>query len=109
MRKTLLASVCCCLILSACKKSPVACIEVDNDVVTTGTAVTFRTCSKKALSYQWYMTGPTGAPENDKAWSEIEFSNTFTVAGSYTVSLTAYQKYSWLGESNTTETIITVN
>lgn len=74
-----------------------------------GTPVTFTSCSEKALSYTWFMNGPAGAPENDLGWSEEEFSRTFSVAGTYEVTLTAYEKFSWLGDADSTSTTIIVN
>ena len=93
----------------SCKKPPIACIEVDNTSASTGVNVTFTSCSEKSLSYEWYMSGPVGAPENSMGWSDPEFSHAFTLPGTYTVSLTAYADFSWLGESSTTETTIVIN
>jgi hypothetical protein len=107
MRKALIAAVFAGAILFSCNKPPKPCIEVSDDVAAVGTPVTFTSCSKRALSYEWFITGPAGAPENTKGWSEIQFVNTFTVPGTYTIELTAYKKFSWLGESATaTETLV---
>lgn len=95
-------------LMLSCNKPPTACIEVDQTTVSVGTTVTLKSCSKKALSYEWFMSGPAGAPENTKGWSDELITNTFTVAGNYTVTLTAYKRYSFLGESSTAETTITV-
>lgn len=95
--------------LVACNKPPKACINTDATNVSVGTPVTFTSCSEKALSYTWFMNGPAGAPENDLGWSEEEFSRTFSVAGTYEVTLTAYEKFSWLGDADSTSTTIIVN
>lgn len=89
------------LVFTSCNKMPVACIEAPS-TANVGTPVTFRSCSEKNLSQDWFMSGPNGAPENTMGWSDIEFTHTFTVPGSYTVTLNAYSKFSFLGEVNTT-------
>lgn len=55
------------------------------------------------------MQGPGGAPENNLMWSEEVIEITFSVAGTYTVNLEAYEKFSWLGQMGSTSTTITVN
>lgn len=94
---------------SSCKKTPEACIEMSTTVAPVGQEVIFTSCSKKALSYEWYMTGPDGAIENDLGWADAEFSHAFSTTGTYTISLTAYRDFSWLGESAMTETTIIIN
>jgi hypothetical protein len=106
--RILFAIIFLCFILVGCNKPPTACIEIDQTTVTPGTTVTLTSCSKKALSYEWFMSGPAGAPENTKGWSDEVITNAFTVPGTYTVSLTAYKRYSFLGESSTAEATITV-
>lgn len=96
-------------VLSGCKKPPVACMELSSNNVSVGTTVEFTSCSKKALSYEWFITGPAGAPENSKGWSDEYFTNTFTVSGKYTVTLTAYEDFSFLGRSTTITGTISVN
>lgn len=54
------------------------------------------------------MSGPAGAPENTKGWSDEVITNVFTVPGTYTVTLTAYKKFSFLGESATAEATLTI-
>jgi len=52
------------------------------------------------------MSGPAGAPENTMGWSDAQFTHTFTVTGTYIVTLKAYSKFSFMGEmSETTQTI----
>lgn len=86
-----------------------ACIETDSNSASVGTPITFTSCSKQALSFEWFMTGPSGAPENAQGWSEEIFVHSFTVPGTYLVELTAYKRYSWVGEKSTTTTTITIN
>lgn len=54
------------------------------------------------------MSGPEGAPENDMAWSDIQFTHTFTIPGTYIVTLNAYSKFSFLGDVSTTTQTITI-
>ncbi|MEZ4936870.1 MAG: hypothetical protein R2799_04685 [Crocinitomicaceae bacterium] len=93
----------------SCKKQPVACMELSTETASVGQAVTFTTCSENALSYDWYFVGPVGAPENDLGYSEITFDHAFSTAGTYTVVHVAFQKFSFLGESDTTTQVITIN
>lgn len=97
------------LLFASCKKEPVACIDMSTEVANAGDIVTFYTCSEKALSYHWTFEGPVGAPENQLEYSELQFNHIFNTPGTYTIRLTAYRNYSWLGESNSTERIITIN
>jgi len=109
MRATILAILLLSLGVSSCKKTPEPCIEMSTSVAPTGQDVIFTSCSEKALSYEWFMTGPTGAPENNLGWSDPQFTHSFTVPGTYTISLTAYEDFSWLGEYASTETTIVIN
>lgn len=94
----------------SCNKPPEACIEIDNTSPTTGTPVRFSaSCSKRSLSYIWEIDGPASAPENTMFWGEEVFDWTFSVPGTYTVSLEVYEKFSWNGEMGSTTTQITVN
>jgi PKD repeat protein len=95
--------------LSSCDKSPVACISMDQASVSVGTPIQFTSCSEKSLSYVWSFEGPAGAPENSLQWAETTFSRAFTISGTYTVTLTAYQKYSWVGESSVATETVTIN
>jgi hypothetical protein len=97
------------LLFQSCNKPVEACIDIDTTSAPVGTAITFTSCSKKALSFEWFMTGPTGAPENTKGWSEEIFVHSFTVPGTYIIELTAYKRYSWIGEKSTTTATITIN
>lgn len=92
----------------SCNKPPEACIEVDNTTVTIGAPITFTSCSKRALSQDWFMEGPDGAPENEMGWSDAQFTHSFTVSGTYTVILNAYSKFSFLGDVHSATTTITV-
>lgn len=94
---------------TSCKKEPVACMETSSESATVGQPVTFSTCSENALSYDWFFEGPVGAVENDLGYSEITFDHSFSVSGTYTVYHVAFNKFSFLGESDTTSKVITVN
>ena len=74
-----------------------------------GTEMTFTSCSEEALSFAWYFSGPAGAPENDMGWSEPIFHHAFSVPGTYTVELTAYERYSFVGDQAVTTATFTVN
>jgi len=50
------------------------------------------------LSLAWFFEGPAGAPENDVASSDIEFSQAFSQTGVYKVKLYAYREFSFMGE-----------
>ncbi len=89
------------LTLTGCKKAPIACLELSQSQITVGETIEFSSCSENALSYEWFIVGPEGAPENDKGWSDPMFMNTFTVPGAYTVTLNAYSKFSFLGDVST--------
>ncbi|MCG8576435.1 MAG: PKD domain-containing protein [Flavobacteriales bacterium] len=108
MRIALLASFLLLLFATSCKKTPEPCIETDQTAVGVGTEITFTSCSEKSLSYIWEISGPEGAPENEMGWSDIQFSHAFTVPGTYTVTLTAYEDFSFLGESASTEVTIVI-
>lgn len=97
------------LLMTSCKKNPEACMEVSSTNVTVGEEVTFTSCSKDALSYDWYFVGPVGAPENNIGNSEITFTHQFSTSGTYTVKHVAFEKFSFLGKSDTTETVVVVN
>lgn len=97
------------LLLLGCKKPPTACMELSSTSVGVGEMVEFTSCSKKALSYEWFISGPVGAPENSLGWSDVYFTHSFTQTGTYTISLTAYENFSFLGRSNTIEETIVVH
>jgi len=94
--------------LTACNKPPEACIETDMETASVGAPVTFSSCSKRALSQDWFMTGPAGAPENTMGWSDASFTHSFTVAGTYEIRLNAYSKFSFMGDVNTATQSFTV-
>ena len=96
------------LLAYSCNKPPEACIEIDNTSPTVGETVTFSSCSKRTLSFIWSFEGPTGAPENSIGSSDESFQMDFSVPGSYTVTLEAYKKFSFLGEMNATSENFTV-
>lgn len=95
--------------LFSCKKEVTACIDLDGYTYNTGIPVTFTSCSKNELSYDWRMTGPEGAPENTRGWSDPVITNTFTVPGAYKVTLNTYSKFSLLGESASVTLDFTIN
>lgn len=68
----------------------------------------FTSCSKHTLSQDWFMSGPAGAPENTMGWSDAHFTHTFTMAGTYVVTLNAYSKFSFMGDVSTTTQTITI-
>lgn len=88
--------------VQSCNRPPEACIEISSNSAAVNTPITFKSCSKRALSQDWYFSGPANAPENDSAYSDLEFSHAFTVPGNYTVTLNAYSKFSFLGDVNST-------
>ena len=97
------------LVSLGCKKVPEACMELSANSVSTGTPLEFSSCSKKALSFEWFMSGPEGAPENNMGWSDPNFSHSFSVPGSYTITLNAYYDFSFMGEMSTVQETISVN
>jgi plastocyanin len=97
------------ILFLACNRPPEACIDNAQTSVAAGTPVTFTSCSKRTLSQDWYIDGPVGAPEDTMAWSDAQFTHTFTVPGSYTVTLNAYSKFSFLGDVSTTTQSVTIN
>ena len=85
-----------------CNRPPKPCIEMDQSTVSVGIPVTFTSCSKRALSYEWFMDGPPTAPENSMGWSDEMIINSFTVPGTYTITLNVYSKFGFIGEMATT-------
>lgn len=79
-------------------------MELSQESVGAGTPIEFVSCSEHALSWEWFIEGPDGAPENDLGWSDESFSRAFSVPGSYTVTLNAYEEFSFLGRVSTTTT-----
>lgn len=84
-------------------------MEISSTSASVGQVVEFTSCSKKALSYEWFISGPAAAPENDLGWSDPYFTNTFSVSGTYTISLTAYENFSFLGRRTTIEKTLIIN
>ncbi len=109
MKKIIFFSLLSVLSLGSCKKELTSCIEMDSSSISSGQTINFTSCSENELSYDWRISGPVGAPENDKGWSDRVFSNTFTVPGSYTVTLNTYSKFSLLGENKTSSANFSVN
>jgi len=97
------------LFLVGCKKPTEACMELSTTSTSVGTPIEFTSCSENALSYEWFIEGPVDAPENEMGWSDPYFSNTFTVSGSYVITLHAYSNFSFLGERSTIEQSFSVN
>jgi len=96
-------------LLFSCKKDVTACIDLEGYSYNTGVPVTFTSCSKNELSYDWRMTGPDGAPENSKGWSDRIITNIFTVPGAYQITLNTYSKFSLLGENASVTLDFTIN
>jgi hypothetical protein len=109
MKKILFFSLICAFTLSSCKKELTACIDLDNTSVAVGQTINFSSCSESELSYNWIITGPEGAPENDKVWNDRIFSNTFSIAGSYIITLDTYSEFSFLGETKTATQTFMIN
>lgn len=97
------------LLFSSCKKEPEACIELSANSAGVGVPVEFMSCSKRALSYEWFISGPSIAPENNQGWSDEVFSHAFSVAGTYTITLNAYQDFSFTGNRSVTQTALVIN
>jgi plastocyanin len=93
----------------SCKKRPNACMEISETSVAVGAPVTFTSCSSNALSLAWYTTGPAGAPENYESSSDMVFTQTFSVPGTYEVRLYAYREFSFEGELSISIQEIVVN
>lgn len=96
-------------VIFSCKKDPKACIDMSAENVNVGQEVTFKSCSENALSYDWYFITPVGAPEDSLGNSELQFTNSFSVPGQYTVVHVAFEKFSFLGASDTTTKTLIVN
>lgn len=99
----------CVLLIAGCKKVPTACMELSATSAGTGTPIDFVSCSKKALSFEWFMEGPDGAPENTQGWSDESFTHSFSVPGTYIITLNAYYDFSFTGEVSTTQETIVIN
>ena len=97
------------LTIASCSNPPKACITLDQESIAVGTQVTFSSCSEKALSYVWTISGPVGATENNIQWAEESFTRAFAIPGDYVAELTVYKKYSWGGQSDVTTSYFTVN
>ena len=96
-------------LMFSCSKNPEACIAVNKSSVAVGENIQFTSCSKRALSFIWSFSGPTGSSANNIERSEETFAYAFDTAGTYTVKLQAFYKYSWLGAWDTTSTVVTIN
>lgn len=84
-------------------------MELSTTSIAAGSPVEFNSCSKHALSYEWFMEGPEGAPENAQGWSDELFNHSFSVPGTYKVTLNAYSDFSFKGERSTTQETIIIN
>ena len=85
-------------------------MEIDNENPSVGTPVTINmNCSKKTISHEFFMEGPVGAPENGMGWTDNQIVHTFTIPGTYTVILNAYNDFSFLGDMESTTRTIQVN
>ena len=108
MHKSFWITLLVTLFVVGCNKPPTACIEMDQTTVGVGTEVTFTSCSERALSFEWFMEGPEGAPENSMGWSDAVIKHSFSVAGNYTILLNTYNKYSSTGDKASTTATLTV-
>jgi len=106
---TRLILVLLCFGFVTCNRPPKPCIEMDNNSIAVGSPITFTSCSKRALSFEWFISGPEGAPENFMGWSDPSFSKSFSIPGAYTVTLHAYSRYSFLGQKATETASFNVN
>ncbi|MFK8037847.1 MAG: hypothetical protein AB8B74_06125 [Crocinitomicaceae bacterium] len=101
------------LILSAIscgKTKPVtACIELDKVSISSGEDITFTSCSENEWSYIWEILGPDSAAENSLMWNDKVFTRTLETPGSYTVKLTTYSDFSFLGDAASESSSFTVN
>ena len=97
------------LYLCSCKKDVTACIDLDGYTYNTGTPVTFTSCSKNELSYDWRMTGPENAPENSKGWSDRIIINTFSIPGAYSITLNTTQYQSLILTNTILNSILLTN
>lgn len=105
----LLSGLAAIFFLTSCKKELTACIDLESYNYNVGTPVTFTSCSKNELSYDWRMAGPEGAPENNLGWSDRVIVNTFSIPGAYKITLNTYSNFSLLGESASVTLDFTVN
>ena len=108
MRIVFVVFVFSALTFGGCNKPPKPCMEIDQTTVSVGVPVTFTSyCSKRGLSYEWFMDGPPTAPENALGWSDELIIHAFTVPGTYTITLNVYSKFGYIGEmATTTETLV---
>jgi len=96
--------------ISCDKNKPVtACIELDSQIISAGSSITFTSCSENEWSYLWEIEGPDSAAENSLGWSDKLFTRQFDTKGSYKVKLTTYSDFSFLGESASDSTSFTIN
>ena len=109
MKKLLLTISALTVLMTSCKKEVVSCIQMDNTTSSTTSPIVFTSCSENTLSYIWSFSGPAGAPANSLQFSEPIFDHTFTVPGTYTVELVAYERYSWIGDQSTATATFTIN
>jgi len=109
-KTTLLLTLLTIIFLSfSCKKEVQSCIELSSNSILPGQSITFTSCSKNELSYDWRITGPEMAPENNLGWSDKEFTRTFTDKGNYTITLKAYSDFSLIGDVSTSTANFSVN
>ncbi len=98
------------LILSCNKDEPVkACIELDKSTISVGESINFTSCSENEWSYIWRITGPDSAVENNLQWNDRIFERQFDTPGSYSIKLTAFSDFSFLGDASSDSTSFTVN
>ena len=95
--------------LVSCKKKLTACIEMESTTFSVGQEVTFTSCSENVISYDWRISGPSSAPENMKGWSDRIITNSFSVPGSYTITLSTFDDFSLMGNKETESKTFTIN
>ncbi len=108
-RLTLFIGISALLILFSCKKKVTACIDAPASSYSIGQESVFTSCAENALSYDWRVNGPDGAPENSMGWSDRIIKVNFSVPGSYTITLNAYSDFSLLGDKESITANFTVN
>ncbi len=94
-------------VFGSCSKPTKACFTYNPETITTGTAVNFDgNCSEMTSFFEWNFGD--GTP--DTATNESQVSHTYTVPGTYVVTLTAIRKdkvgFVGDGEPVQTQTIV---
>jgi hypothetical protein len=113
--KLILTAIMLFVAITACRKTPEACIDADKTIAKVNETITVTSCSKDANAYIWgfkdmtgYVTTVSGGTICDDSWAFKTDS-----IGTYTVQLTAcnYKKKCNTSSSNTgkqDETTLTI-